>query len=66
MFSKACTYAIRAALYLAVHAGPQARLGVKEIAEALDVPKHFLAKILQQLVRNNLVSSVKGPSGGFS
>lgn len=65
MFSKACTYGIRAALYLAAHAQDGQRLGVREIAEALDVPQHFLAKILQQMVRNQLVSSAKGPHGGF-
>ncbi|MCB0569855.1 MAG: Rrf2 family transcriptional regulator, partial [Phaeodactylibacter sp.] len=65
MFSKACKYAIRAALYLAVHAESGQKLGVKDIATALDVPQHFLAKILQQLSRNHLISSTKGPSGGF-
>jgi Rrf2 family transcriptional regulator, iron-sulfur cluster assembly transcription factor len=65
MFSKSCKYAIRAVLYLAIHASPEHKLGVKEIAEALGVPRPFLAKILQQLSRHNLISSVKGPSGGF-
>ena len=65
MFSKSCKYALRAVLYLATHADIDHKIGVKEIAKALDVPKHFLAKILQQLSRYNLISSVKGPSGGF-
>ena len=65
MFSQACKYAIRAVLYLAVHASEGKKVGVKDIAAALDVPKYFLAKILQQLSRNNLISSTKGPSGGF-
>lgn len=65
MFSKACTYGIRAALYLAAHASETHKVGVREIAEALGAPPHFLAKILQQMVRNHLVSSNKGPGGGF-
>ena len=65
MFSKACKYAIRAVLYLTVNADEEHKLGVKEVAEALDVPKHFLAKILQTLARHHLISSPKGPSGGF-
>ena len=65
MFSKSCKYAIRAVLYLAVHSSEEKKLGVKEIAEELDVPKHFLAKLLQQLSRHGLISSTKGPSGGF-
>lgn len=65
MFSKSCKYAIRAVLYLALHSSEQHKLGVKEIAEALNVPGPFLAKLLQQLSRHHLVSSTKGPNGGF-
>ena len=65
MFSKSCKYGIRAVLYLAVHSSLQKRLGVTEIASELEIPKHFLAKILQQLAKENLISSTKGPSGGF-
>ncbi|MBK8043452.1 MAG: Rrf2 family transcriptional regulator [Haliscomenobacter sp.] len=65
MFSKSCKYAIRAVLYMAYKTSPDQRVGVKEIADTLDVPGPFLAKLLQQLTRNNLVSSVKGPNGGF-
>jgi len=65
MFSKSCKYAMRAVLFLALSSSPDKKLGVKEIADELNVPKHFLAKILQQLSRNLLISSTKGPSGGF-
>ena len=65
MFSKSCKYAIRAVLFLAVKGKEGRKVGVQEIAEALGVPKHFLAKILQQLSRNSLIASTKGPHGGF-
>ena len=65
MFSKSCTYAIRAVLYLALHTDPENKVGVKTIAEALDVPKPFLAKLLQQLSRHRLISSSRGLHGGF-
>jgi Rrf2 family protein len=65
MLSKTCKYAIRATLYLAVNTNETARLGVKDLAEALMVPKHFLAKILQVLTKNEVISSAKGPGGGF-
>lgn len=65
MFSKACKYALRAVLYLALHSSEANKLGVGDLAEALNVPKHFLAKILQQLSKAELVSSTKGPHGGF-
>ena len=31
----------------------------------MDVPSPFLAKILKQLVKSKLISSTKGPNGGF-
>lgn len=66
MFSKSCKYGIRAVLYLAVNTKKAGKkIGVAEIAAELDVPKHFLAKILQELSRQNLISSTKGPKGGF-
>ncbi len=65
MFSKSCEYGIRAVLFLSTNSDEEHKLGVSEMAEKLKIPKHFLAKILQQLSRNNLVSSTKGPNGGF-
>ncbi len=65
MFSKTCKYGLRAVLYLATHAHGSKKLGVKEIAEALDVPGPFLAKLMQQLSRAQIISSAKGPNGGF-
>lgn len=65
MFSKACKYGIRAVLFLALNTSETLKMGVKEIAGELKVPQHFLAKILQQLSKYNLISSVKGPNGGF-
>lgn len=65
MLSNACKYAIRSVLYLAIHNEENSRVGVKKIAEELSVPQPFLAKLLQQLTKNKLVSSSKGPTGGF-
>jgi Rrf2 family protein len=38
---------------------------VKDIAAEIMVPKPYLSKILQQLSAKNLISSTKGPGGGF-
>lgn len=65
MFSKSCEYAIRSVLYLAAHAEGDEKIGVSELSSNLEVPKHFLAKILQQLAKNQLISSLRGPTGGF-
>tara|TARA_R110002167_G_scaffold339286_2_gene546986 strand:- start:8100 stop:8534 length:435 start_codon:yes stop_codon:yes gene_type:complete len=65
MFSKACEYGIRASTYIALKSLDDTRVNFKEIAEKIDSPAAFTAKVLQQLTRSNIISSVKGPSGGF-
>lgn len=65
MFSTTCQYAIRAVLYLAVNTDENKKVGVDRLSEALEIPKHFLAKVLQQLAKLNLISSSKGRNGGF-
>lgn len=65
MFSKACEYGIRAMVYVAVQSTDGRRANLKEIAKAIESPEAFTAKILQQLVKNNIIYSVKGPTGGF-
>jgi len=65
MFSKTCEYAIRAVLFVAQKSSDGRKVGIKEIAKGIDSPEHFIAKILQDLSRNGLVQSQKGPTGGF-
>ncbi|HRK74566.1 MAG TPA: Rrf2 family transcriptional regulator [Rhodothermales bacterium] len=65
MFSNSCIYALRAVLYLAEQASAQNRLGVKSMAATLEIPEPYLAKVLQILARFGVVTSVKGPGGGF-
>lgn|SRR5690606_20724044 len=65
MLSNACKYAIRAMLYLAIKTDETNKTGVKRIAEETETPQPFLAKLLRQLTSNRLVSSTKGPGGGF-
>jgi len=63
--TRAADYAVRVMIYLAgLEAG--ARLRRDELAVAVDVPTHFLAKVLQSLVRARLVAAHRGSSGGFS
>lgn len=66
MFSKACEYGIRAMLYVAEQSQRDNRVNIKEISAAIDSPEAFTAKVLQQLARNGIVDSLKGPTGGFS
>jgi Rrf2 family protein len=65
MLSNACKYAIRSILYLGIQTDEHTKVGVKKIADELETPQPFLAKLLQQLTKTNLVSSTKGPNGGF-
>lgn len=65
MFSKACKYAINSMIYLATMPDGKERAGLKDIAFAVNSPEAFTAKILQTLVRENLLLSIKGPNGGF-
>lgn len=41
------------------------RVSNQEIAKALRVSEHHLAKVMQQLVRVGIVRSTRGPHGGF-
>lgn len=65
MFSKACEYAIRAVIYISIRSIAGSKLSIKEIAKEIDSPLHFTAKILQTLSREGIISSIKGPNGGF-
>lgn len=65
MFSKACEYGIRAATYIASQSRESRRVSLKEIANEIDSPVAFTAKILQKLSRHRIVNSVKGAYGGF-
>jgi Rrf2 family transcriptional regulator, iron-sulfur cluster assembly transcription factor len=66
MFSKATEYALRATIYIARKSNQDKKPGIAEIAKAIDSPQPFTAKILQQLTKGNkVISSVRGPNGGF-
>jgi Rrf2 family protein len=57
-------YAVRTVLYLARNSSRMA--SVTEVARAMQIPKSFLAKILQRLVRSHILASMRGVKGGFT
>ncbi len=64
MFSSTAEYALRAVVYLATN-----RVGLSSshaIAGATKVPPKYISKILNDLVVAKLVSSRRGPNGGFA
>ena len=65
MFSKACEYGIKASIFIAINSIENKRVSSKEISAEIDSPKAFTAKILQALVRHDIIHSVKGAHGGF-
>ncbi len=65
MFSKACEYGIKAAIFVAINSTENRRVSPKEISEEIDSPQAFTAKIMQALVRSDIVKSVRGAHGGF-
>ena len=66
MFSKSCEYAIKAAIHICIETRDGSKLSIAHIAKAIDSPEPFTAKILQTLARHSIISSSKGPGGGFS
>jgi Rrf2 family iron-sulfur cluster assembly transcriptional regulator len=66
MLSNSCRYGIRAVIYLASQPLTNGKTGIKQISTDLNLPQPFLAKILQQLAKQKILSSSKGPHGGFS
>ncbi|NOY48976.1 MAG: Rrf2 family transcriptional regulator [Chlorobi bacterium] len=65
MFSKSTQYALRAVVYLTKRSSKDEKFGIRKIASDLGFPEPYLAKVLQHLVRKKIISSVRGPNGGF-
>lgn len=65
MFNKETEYAIRGLVYIQMQNSEGKRPGIAEIAEQIDAPHFYTAKILQQLVRKGFIESQKGKGGGF-
>jgi Rrf2 family protein len=63
ILNQSADYALRAVLMMA---GANARLNAEVIARALGVPRNYLGKILNQLVNAEVLTSVRGPRGGFT
>lgn len=66
MLSNTCKYALRALIYLGKFSEEDKRIGIKKISEDLNLSSPFLGKILQNLVKQKLLISTKGPNGGFA
>lgn len=65
MLSHTSQYAIQSLIYIALQ-GSNYPILSREVADRLGVPSAYLAKILQSLCKDGLLSSHRGRLGGFS
>lgn len=65
ILSQTAVYALQATLCLAARSSEE-RVRVDDVAEALDLPRNYLSKILHTLAREGVLSSARGPGGGFA
>lgn len=64
-------FALSEAASIAIHsmvliARSENGINAVKIADTTGFSKNHIAKVLQRLVKNNMLKSVRGPSGGFS
>jgi len=65
MLSKTCKIAIKAVIYLCSKFESGGNASIKEIAEFINSSEHTVGKILQTLAKQDVIKSMKGPTGGF-
>ena len=63
-FTKRADYGLMAMHHIASH-GDEGAVSAKRIAEEFHIPGELLAKILQRLAKNRLITSHNGPRGGY-
>lgn len=64
MLPKTAEYALRAAVWLG--RTPNTPQSADQLAKAIRVPRRYLHKVLQDLVKAGLVRSQSGPGGGYA
>jgi Rrf2 family protein len=65
MLSYTCKTAVKAVIFLATKFETGEKTGLKEVAEYIGASEHTIGKMLQTLVRQDVINSLKGPAGGF-
>ena len=61
--TKVSDYSLRVLIYLAVH--PDRPVSIGEMSRAYGVSSHVLVKVVQLLIEDGAVASVRGRHGGF-
>ena len=66
IFSSASEYSIRALAELAARAEPGQPMLLEQIIAGTSLPRDFVAKLFQKLVKARILTSAKGRGGGFT
>lgn len=66
ILSKSFSYALRSVLYMGALQEDKKIIQLQEIAEQLDVPRHFLGKVMKRLAKKGIIDSTKGHAGGYA
>ncbi len=65
IFTKTCQAALKSIAFLAFENNIEAKYSAKELSIVVVENDHTLGKVLQLLVKHGIISSLKGPNGGF-
>lgn len=65
MLSNTCKTAVKAVVFLATKIDDGEKAGIREIAGYIEASEHTVGKMLQTLVKQDVINSLKGPAGGF-
>ena len=65
MLSQTAEYALRTILFIAQRNEEEGPVQTEAIAEALEIPRNYLSKILHRLAQEGLLRSTRGRGGGF-
>lgn len=65
MLSLTCQTAIKAVIFIATKSDTNTKVSITEIANNISASTHTVGKLLQVLVKDDIIKSLKGPSGGF-
>ncbi|HQV52856.1 MAG: Rrf2 family transcriptional regulator [Flavobacteriales bacterium] len=65
MLSLSCKAAIKAVVFLGSKLSSGERVSLKDVSVFIGENEHTVGKLLQRLVKADLICSLKGPRGGF-
>lgn len=65
MLSLTCKASIKAIIYLSSKTETEKKSSIREISAFINENEHTVGKLLQKLVKKEIINSTKGPNGGF-